>query len=600
MDTRRLAVGIVVVLTSAAVGATEISPSVSAAKAEQPCPPQTPIEARRRSPAIEADAFEPTPCNPRALPPPYPGTTPVSEGIPDRWRIVSMLGYRESLLDPYNGNNWLKGDRPAFGEDWFVSLIGVSDTSLEPRQFPVPVGSPVSERGGSLDTFGDGQQWVVAQTFALETVLYQGNTVFKPPDYEFRFTPVLGLTYVDTAERGIVKANPDFGSDRLDAVLGVQALFADKHLRNVSDRYDFDSLRVGIQPFASDFRGFLFQDAPLGVRLFGTRANNRYQYNLAWFRRLEKDTNTGLNNVLERGGAAIRDDAVFVANVYAQDTPVLGFTSQATILYNPNREGDQIVYDDNGIIQRPASIGLERGNEYDVVYIGLNGDGHLRRTNVTVSAYWALGRADRGAFVERSQRISAFFAAAEASRDFSWLRLRASAAYASGDRNPFDDRATGFDAIFENPLFAGADTSFWIREPVPLIGGGRVTLSGRNGLLNSLRSSKEFGQANFVNPGTVLLGVGADADLTPTLRASANANYLGFDDTSSLEVARAQGSIARSIGVDLSVALTWRPLAMQNVVARLSAARLLPASGYEQLFGKEAAYAVLGNVVLTY
>jgi hypothetical protein len=52
--------------------------------------------------------------------------------------------------------------------------------------------------------------------------------------------------------------------------------------------------------------------------------------------------------------------------------------------------------------------------------------------------------------------------------------------------------------------------------------------------------------------------------------------------------------------VDLSVALTWRPLAMQNVVARLSAARLLPAAGYEQLFGQEAAYAVLGNVVLTY
>ena len=44
---------------------------------------------------------------------------------------------------------------------------------------------------------------------------------------------------------------------------------------------DFDSLRIGIQPFSSDFRGFLFQDNQLGVRLFGTRDNNRWQYNLA-------------------------------------------------------------------------------------------------------------------------------------------------------------------------------------------------------------------------------------------------------------------------------------------------------------------------------
>ena len=79
--------------------------------------------------------------------------------------------------------------------------------------------------------------------------------------------------------------------------MGVQELFADVHLRNVSTRYDFDSLRVGIQPFISDFRGFLFQDVPFGVRLFGTRDNNQWQYNLGWFRRLEKDTNSGLNDV---------------------------------------------------------------------------------------------------------------------------------------------------------------------------------------------------------------------------------------------------------------------------------------------------------------
>ena len=67
-----------------------------------------------------------------------------------------------------------------------------------------------------------------------------------------------------------------------------------------SDRYDFDSVRVGIQPFQADFRGFLFNDNQLGIRLFGNRDNNRFQYNLAAFWRLEKDTNSGLNDVDQR------------------------------------------------------------------------------------------------------------------------------------------------------------------------------------------------------------------------------------------------------------------------------------------------------------
>jgi hypothetical protein len=235
-----------------------------------------------------------------------------------------------------------------------------------------------------------------------------------------------------------------------------------------------------------------------------------------------------------------------------------------------------------------------------VTYLGYNGDGHLGRWNLSVSAYGALGEEDSGTFTDQKGDIRAFFAAAEASRDFDWLRARGTLVYATADDDPFDDVATGYDAIFENPMIAGADTSFWIRQPVPLIGGGRVTLSGRNGLLNSLRSSKEFGQSNFTNPGLMLVGAGADMDLTPTLRASMNANYLLFADTASLEVARAQAGISREIGLDFSVALTWRPLASQNIVLRFSAAALVPGEGFEELYGSETPYSILGNVVFTY
>ncbi len=566
----------------------------------EPCPADGVVAPGRRRAGEETRPYVPTPCNPAALAPPPAGVLQDFAGSPDRWRLVSLLGYPEDLRNPYRGNNWLKGDRPAFGEDWFVSLTGVSDTVLELRRLPTPVGGPVTDDPGRLDVFGAGEQLLLAETLLMEAVLYKGNTVFMPPEWEFRIIPAFNLNYARAGERGFLEAPADAGTTRSDGTVGLQGLFVDRHLRDVSARYDFDSLRIGIQPFTADFRGFLFQDSPLGIRLFGIRDNNRYQYNLAWFWRLDKDTNSGLNAILDRGLPAIRDDEVFVANFYAQDTPVSGFTSQVVAVYNRNREGGDVQYDDNGFIQRPASIGIEQGRDYDVLYLGYNGDGHFRRLNLSVSAYAALGDETRSTFAAAGGDIRAFFLAAEASKDFDWIRARVSALYASGDDDPFDDSAEGFDAIFENPLFAGADTSFWIRQPVPLIGGGRVALSGRNGLLNSLRSSKEFGQSNFNNPGTVLLGVGADLDLSPTLRLSGNANELWFADSTTVEVARNQGGIDEHIGLDVSVALTWRPLAIQNVVLRLSAAALLPGKGYEQLFGDEVAYSVLGNVVLTY
>ena len=58
--------------------------------------------------------------------------------------------------------------------------------------------------------------------------------------------------------------------------------------------------------------------------------------------------------------------------------------------------------------------------------------------------------------------------------------------------------------------------------------------------MNSLRSSKEEGQSNFNNPGTVFIGAGADFDLTPEFRISANANHLWFADTSSLQALRTE------------------------------------------------------------
>ena len=547
-----------------------------------------------------------------AVRPPPPEAFPADQfPVPDRWRLIQSLGLvKERWFDPYNQNTY-KGDRPINrakvpwlpikSDDWFFVASAVSDSVVEARTFPIPVGVQTTEDPGNLDVFGQDGSEVFSQTFIVGAALIKGLTAFKPPDIEYRVALALNVNYVNVPEKRVLFVEPSKPSRRLDHFLGVQELFVDYHVRNTSDNYDFESIRVGIQPFQSDFRGFLFNDQQLGIRYFGSRDNNRFQYNLAGFWRLEKDTNSGLNSVVQRP----RNDWVFVANLYRQDLPIVGLTSQITVVYNMNREKNQVEIDDNGFPVRPALLGNLRGRNYDVVYLGYNADGRIGRVNLTASFYGALGTDSQNFFTGQKAKIRAGFAAAEASYDLDWMRFRLSGLYATGDRDPFDDKETGFDAIFENPIFAGADTSYWIRQTIPFAGGGRaISVNGRNGILNSLRSSKEQGQSNFNNPGTMLLGAGADFDVTPTVRLSANANHLWFDNTSGLQVLRAEGSIPKEIGFDLSAAAIWRPKATQNIVFRLSAASLLPGKGFKDLFTNRPRdkqyYSLLANVILTY
>lgn len=602
--------------------AVQADPDATAPDVERPL-----IDGRRR-PGYNAplpDAV--TQDNPGAVRAPPPEAFPTdSVPVPDRWRILTGLcpkGADRSLFtvfgamrevchhraDPYH-QNLLKGDiplaegkRPGFlkEDDWFLTLTAVSDTVLEPRTFPIPVGVQTTARPQSLDVFGKDASFVFSQTFLAGAGLTKGNTAFKPPHVEYKLLLAYNVNYVQVPEKRVLFVQPSKGTHRWDDWLGVQEAFIDYHLRNTSERYDFDSIRVGIQPFQSDFRGFLFNDQTLGLRLFGNRDNNRVQYNLAAFWRLEKDTNSGLNKVTDRP----RKDWVFTANLYRQDFVVPGLTAQVSVTWNRNREAGGIRIDDNGFPVRPALLGTLRGRNYDAVYLGQAFDGHIGRINLSTQAYAALGSDRNSFFTGRRAKIRAFMGAGEASIDHDWMRLRLSALYASGDRDPYDDRETGFDAILENPLFAGADTSYWIRQSIPFAGGGRViALSGRNGLLNSLRSSKDEGQSNFNNPGTALTGAGGDFDLTPTLRVSANANHLWFADTRVLQTLRNEGSIPRSIGWDLSASAVWRPRANQNIVFRLSGAVLVPGAGFRDLFdnfnGHRRYTSVLANAILSY
>ena len=552
-------------------------------------------------------AVEPV-INPEALPPPQPYEQGINMPVSDRWRILDALGRGENPLDPYNTNT-LKADKPIFGDDWFLNVSAIADTLYEPARVPTGVGAQYIARPLENNTFGRYGRTLITETDIVELALIKGDTAYKPPDIEIRVTPAFNYNFTTAGEVGVLNINPAKGQDRRDNFLGLQAGFVDYHIRNVSEYYDFDSVRVGIQPFNADFRGFLFQDDQLGLRFFGDRDANRWQYNLAYFQRLEKDTNSGLNDL----GQAVRRDGILVANLYHQDLPSLGYTSQIIDLFNWNEEGSQFYYDKNGFLIRPAQIGNDRGYNYRVNYLGYNGDGHFGRLNLTVSTYWEHGSQSQNQFAgpgNTGATINGYFAAAEPSIDFDWIRVRLSGLYQSGAGSPQSGHLGGFDSPFENPQFAGADTSFWIRQSIPLIGGGGVALNQPNGVLADLRSSKGQGQSNFANPGVMLGGIGGDFDILPELRLASNFNYLRFDKTETLEFLRHQSNIPNSIGWDLSTALTYRPLFTQNIVFRLSGGILIPGDGTKALFNTNGGaalfgtggllYSVMANVILTY
>jgi len=503
--------------------------------------------------------------------------------VPDRWRYDFPDWDRRvkgHLLDPYNLNP-IKGDYALKGtQGTFLSITGISDTLAEARRLPVP--SDVSTSNpDSEEFFGRGQQFTFVQEVTLTLDLFHGSTSYKPVDWELRVTATGNLNVLQTRENGIVNIDVTRGTDRTDRHIGLQEGFGEVKLFDVSPNYDIVSLRAGVQGFTSDFRGFIFADNNLGARLFGNWGSNRYQWNVAFFDLLEKDTNSGLNT-FER-----RRQQVGVANVYLQDfLGALGYTTQLSFHWNRDR-GERHI-DNNGMPVRPSLIGSSREHAQDAYYVGWTSDGHLGRINVNHAFYQLLGKDEYDPIAGRKLTLNGQLAALELSVDYDWLRYKVSGFYQSGDSKPLDDKGTGFDSILDNVNFAGGPFSFWNRQGIRLTQTG-VGLTNRFSLLVDFRSSKDEGQSEYVNPGLVLLNAGVNAKLTPKLVLEANVSYLRFATTESLELVLFQPGIPAEIGVDASLGIRYRPFLNENVVAVVGAAAFFPGSGFKEIYSSNCA-----------
>ena len=567
-----------------------------------------------------------------------PGTT----GVPNRWDLnipvwmrynnpeieAPYMSETPQLWDPYKQSR-LKGDVPILGQDIFLSLTASSFTSYEARDVPTPSGVSTSS-ANSPEFWGQGNQQEIDQFVSFSLDLFKGETVFEPVSWDLHLEPVYNINYSTVEENGILSVDPrgsgsqsdnggvgtnnggngnntnpggglptnpggvgpgnpgggfqhvgasQFGPQYLTRTKDFATLqegYLELHLADLSDNYDFVSMRVGNQPFNSDFRGFVFNDTNLGVRIFGNADSNRWQYNLAAFDMREKDTYSELNTFDSR------HQYVFVANAYRQDFLTKGYTAQVSFL--ANLDDADTHYDRTGNLVDPAPIGGPiEPHDIRAYYLGWNGDGHIGSFNITHSFYEVMGRDTLNGIAGQPVDINAQMGALELSYDKDWVRLKASFFYASGDDNPQDGHATGFDSILDNPNFIGGPFSYYSRQGF-VFGDTSVNLKQDNSLLLDLRSSKTEGQANFVNPGVFIYGVGSEMTLAPTLKLFLNANYIRMADTETPNFVLHTNNITPSIGWDLSGGIQYRPLLTDNIILSAGLGALIPGDGYKAIY----------------
>jgi len=545
--------------------------------------------------------------SPETLPP----AADVFNTVLDRWALPQpdyrryaqqgeYIYVKPHWYDPFNRNRF-KGDEPIwpelFGQQVFLNFTASSNTSFDERRVPSP--SDVSSASpGSSGFFGKGEQEFVDQTLRFSFDLFHGDTSFKPVDWRVRVTPEFGLNDLNVRELGIVSPDVRKGTNRFGDHLGLQEAFAEVKLHDLGPNYDFVSGRAGIQQFNADFRGFLFADEQPGVRVFGDLHSDRIEYNAAYFNLLEKNTNSGLNT-FER-----RHQQVVLGNVYLQDFFFPGYTAEFVAAWN--KDDPSLHYDDNGFLVRPAPAGnvINQGvgpilHGIRVGYFGWLGSGHIHRINVTHAFYQAVGEDTFNPIAGRRVTVNAQMAAAEISYDKDWMRYRVSAFYTSGDANPRDGRARGFDSIVDLTNFAGGIFSFWNREAIHLLGSGLLLTTGES-LIPSLRASKEEGQANFVNPGIFIANAGADFEIAPELKGFANFNFLRFERAEPLEFLLFQSPIRHTIGEDAGIGLEYRPPLTENIVITGGASALQPGQGFKDIYTSRTQFSLFGAVKFTF
>jgi hypothetical protein len=499
--------------------------------------------------------------------------------VPDRYRLGFPRWDRYvkgSPLDPYN-LNVLKGDYPInAGGNTFLEITAVSDSFIQARR-------KLINAGAGTKVENDTQR---RQRLFLTMDYFEDDNTFTPSPWFIRVTQVQEWRQQDDA----VGDNEDYA--------WVEAFF-DYRIAFLSEFGDQLNLRIGRQAFQSDFRGFLYSDVNNMARLFGTWDENKWQYNLVAMDAVQADkvsqflrTNTD------------RDQIMLGGNVFRRDVPWLGFNLMGAAFY---------LHDDgtgpgtNGVFNKNATKNFGR-HTVDAGYLEFAMEGVIGPFGISGAFIQALGHDRSNPFAVgpgargRALDVNAQLAALEITRPMNWFTPRASILYASGDSNPTDDQGRGFDAIFDNANFAGANFAYFNREQLQ----GRGTqLTNFNSFLPNMRN-RFFDPMNFMNPGIMVLTAGCDTTVTTKFNAFVNYNYYKYMEPGAVKQAiiASDGpalAIDNDVGQDITIGLQYRPLIINNIVFNVGSTGFVQGKGFRAISGNdEMLFTHFANAVLVY
>ena len=195
------------------------------------------------------------------------------------------------------------------------------------------------------------------------------------------------------------------------------------------------NIRAGIQDYKSDLIGSIYNDTDLGLRVTGSY--NGIDWSLYGTNRLENDLLSDFNQI-----SSFRDQQVYIAHLQFN----IGKTVvKPSIHFNIDEEGDH----------RRGRVGREE--DVETFYIGFTTYGPIGPSKSAYRAYMEyLGARIMsqlvGAIPLRDQNVRAFAGYIDVSYPMlnGKITPHTGVFYVSGDSDPFDGDATGFDAISDH------------------------------------------------------------------------------------------------------------------------------------------------------
>jgi hypothetical protein len=302
---------------------------------------------------------------------------------------------------------------------------------------------------------------------------------------------------------------------------------------------DGNYARLGIQTFQSDHAGLIYNDSDRGVVYHGSTGLVKenplagYQWNVAYFAKTVDDPISQLNT--GNGG----NWHVIILNTYL-----------------PVFEGVQF--------EPSVHVNLDhtRGQQTDVVYLGASTVGMVAPVpkvgpfKFIAAYYWVLGRQEGGLVNPNEQTVNAHMALADLGYPIQAgggieVFPHVGAFFASGDRDPTNDHATGFDAIYDY-VDAWGFNHFIIRNRINL---ARGSLTREHSGLFTFRGFDE--PQNFVNPGIVAANLGLTTKWTSQFTTDANVGpaFLPSDEVPELILGR---HIGHTVGWAFNVNGTYK------------------------------------------